>query len=102
MVTHIYPDFNMLMNRTILLKEHVRGEGEWKRKFLVQCAHQQERTQRVYTSNTAPTRYQLTMQYRTPENSTSQTTSNYKNNNNNSNNNNQLKNNNNITVDTYF
>jgi len=36
MVTHIYPDFNMLMNRTILLEEErVRGEGEWKRKFLI-------------------------------------------------------------------
>ena len=46
MVTHIYPDFNTLMNSTILLEEeHVRGEGEWKRKFLIQRARQQERTQ---------------------------------------------------------
>jgi hypothetical protein len=46
MVTHIYLDFNTLMNHTILLKEeHVRGEGEWKRKFLIQRTHQQERTQ---------------------------------------------------------
>jgi hypothetical protein len=46
MVTHIYPDFNTLMNRTILLEEeHVRGEGEQKRKFLTQHARQQERTQ---------------------------------------------------------
>ena len=46
MVTHIYLDFNTMMNRTILLEEErVRGEGEWKRKFLIQHAHQQERTQ---------------------------------------------------------
>ena len=46
MVTHIYPDFNTLMNLTILLEEEcVRGEGEWKRKFLIQRARQQERTQ---------------------------------------------------------
>ena len=46
MVTHIYPDFNTLMNRTILLKEErVRGEGEQKHKFLIQCTRQQERTQ---------------------------------------------------------
>ena len=39
MVTHIYPDINKLMNCTILLEEeHVRGKGEWKRKFLIQCA----------------------------------------------------------------
>jgi hypothetical protein len=45
MVTHIYPDFNMLMNHTILLEEkHVRGEGERKRKFLIQRVCQQERT----------------------------------------------------------
>ena len=46
MVTHIYLDFNTLMNRTILLEEErVRGEGERELKFLIQCAHQQERTQ---------------------------------------------------------
>ena len=62
MVTHIYPDFNTLMNRTILLeKERVRGEGERKRKFLIQHARQQERTQRVCTNNTTPTKYQPTM-----------------------------------------
>ena len=39
MVTHIYQDFNMLMNRTILLEEErIRGEGERKRKFLIQHA----------------------------------------------------------------
>ena len=58
MVTHIYPNFNTLMNHTILLEEErVRGEGERKRKFLIQCACPQERTQRVRTNNTAPTRY---------------------------------------------
>ena len=61
-ITHIYPDFNTLMNRTILLEEERnRSEGERKRKFLIQRAHQQERTQRVHTNNTAPTRYQSTM-----------------------------------------
>ena len=40
MVTHIYPDFNTLMNHNILLEEErVRGEGERKRKFLIQLAH---------------------------------------------------------------
>jgi hypothetical protein len=39
MVIHIYPDFNTLMNRTILLEEErMRGEGEWKRKFMIQHA----------------------------------------------------------------
>jgi hypothetical protein len=81
-ITHIYPDFNTLMNRTILLeKERNRSEGERKRKFLIQRAHQQDRTQRVYTNNTAPTRYQPTMQYRSSRSNTSQTTSNYKNHN---------------------
>jgi len=102
MVTHIYPDFNTLMNRTILLEEeHVRGEGEWKRKFLIQHALEQERTQRVCTNNIAPTRYQSTMQYRTFGTNTSQTTSNYKNNSNN-NNNNRPKSTNNTTMETYF
>jgi len=65
MVTHIYLDFNTLINRTILLEEErVRGEGERKRKFLIQHARQQERTQRVRTNNIVPTRYQPTMQYR--------------------------------------
>ena len=36
-ITHIYPDFNTLMNHTILLEEeHNRREGERKRKFLIQ------------------------------------------------------------------
>ena len=46
MVTHIYLDFNTLMNHTILLEEErVRGEGERKRQFLIQHGRQQERTQ---------------------------------------------------------
>ena len=45
-ITHIYPDFNTLMNRTILLEEECnRSEGERKRKFLIQHARQQDRTQ---------------------------------------------------------
>ena len=41
MVTHIYPDFNTLMNGTILLEEErVKGEGERKRKFLIHRACQ--------------------------------------------------------------
>ena len=55
MVTHIYPDFNTLMDRTILLEEEqVKGEGERKRKFLIQCAHHQERTQRVHKVTPQP------------------------------------------------
>ena len=38
MVTHIYQDFNMLMNRTILLQEErIKSEGERKHKFVIQC-----------------------------------------------------------------
>ena len=45
-ITHIYPDFNTLTNRTILLEEERnKSEGERKRKFLIQHAHQEERTQ---------------------------------------------------------
>jgi len=45
MVTHIYPNFNTLMNHTILLEEErVRGESEQNSKFLIQHARQQERT----------------------------------------------------------
>ena len=45
-ITHIYPDFNTLMNRTILLEEeHNKSEGERKCMFLKQRARQQERTQ---------------------------------------------------------
>ena len=38
-ITHIYPDFNTLMNRTILLEEECnRSEVERNRKFLMQRA----------------------------------------------------------------
>jgi hypothetical protein len=38
-ITHIYPDFNTLMNRTILLEEERnKSEGETKHKFLMQHA----------------------------------------------------------------
>jgi hypothetical protein len=64
-ISHVYPDFNTMMNRTILLEaELLKAEGEKKRKFNLQHARQQERTQRIKTNN-AP-RYQPTMQYRTP------------------------------------
>jgi hypothetical protein len=89
-ITHIYPDFNTLMNRAILLEEECnKSEGERKRKFLMQHARQQERTQRIRSNNTAPTRCQPTMPYRSSGSNTSQTTTNYKDNNssNNSNNN---------------
>jgi len=44
-ISHIYPDFNTLMNCTILLEEERnRSEGERKSKFLMQRAHQQEWT----------------------------------------------------------
>jgi hypothetical protein len=91
------------MNRTILLEEERnKSEGEMKRKFLMQHARQQERTQRVRTNNTAPTRYQPTMQYRSSGSNTSQTTTNYKNNNSSNNNNNQPKNSSNTTTETHF
>jgi hypothetical protein len=68
------------MNRTILLEEERnKSEGERNRKFLIQHARQQDKTQRVHTNNTAPTRYQPTMQYRSSRSNTLQTTSNYKN-----------------------
>jgi hypothetical protein len=45
-ITHIYPDFNTLMNRTILLEEERnRSEGERNHKFLIQRARQQDRAQ---------------------------------------------------------
>ena len=65
-ITHIYPDFNTLMNSTILLEEECsKMEGETKRKFNLHRARQQERMQRVRTNNTTPTKYHSTMQYRT-------------------------------------
>src|SRR6266540_70721 len=77
LVTHIYPDFNTLMNRTILLEDarsHI--ESERKRKFFTQKSKQQERLQK-FRFNPAPRpgsmqksgpsqkpAYQQTMQYR--------------------------------------
>ena len=50
-ITHIYPNFNTLMNHTILLEEECnKSEGERKRKFLIQRARQQDRTQRIRTN----------------------------------------------------
>jgi hypothetical protein len=72
-ISHVYPDFNTMMNRTILLEaELLKAEGEKKRKFNLQRARQQERTQRIRTNN-AP-RYQPTMQYRTPGSNSQQAT----------------------------
>src|SRR6266542_3740264 len=46
LITHIYPDFNTLMNRTILLEyAHSHIENERKRKFLAR-PKQQERFQK--------------------------------------------------------
>jgi len=53
-------------------------DGERKRKFNLQRARQQERTQRVKTNNTAPMKYQSTMQYRSPRTNSQQTTSAYR------------------------
>src|SRR6266542_2426601 len=47
LITHIYPDFNTLMNMTILLEDarsHI--ESERKRKFFTQKSKQQERFQK--------------------------------------------------------
>src|SRR6266540_1192226 len=77
LITHIYPDFNTLMNRTILLEDaHSHIESERKRKFLAQRPRQQERFQRS-RFNPPPrpgniqrsgppqkSAYQQTMQYR--------------------------------------
>src|SRR5438034_627850 len=52
LITHIYPDFNTLMNRTILLEDarsHI--ESERKRKFSTQKSKQQERFQRYQTNS---------------------------------------------------
>ena len=47
LVTHIYPDFNTLMNRAILLENaRLELENDRKRKFNVQKQKQQERMQR--------------------------------------------------------
>src|SRR6266540_6637717 len=77
LTTHIYPDFNTLLNRTILLEDarsHI--ESERKRKFLTQKSKQQERFQKPrfnpsprpgYTQRSGPSQrpvYQQTMQYR--------------------------------------
>ena len=79
-ITHIYSDFNTLMNRTILLEEErSKMEGKRKSKFNLQRARQQERTQRVKTNNTTPTKYQSTMQYKSSGTNSQQTTSSYKN-----------------------
>ena len=53
LITHIYPDFNTLMNRTTLLEDarsHI--ETERKRKFLAR-PNQQERFQ-IYRTNSFP------------------------------------------------
>ena len=82
------------MNRTIRLEEErSKMEGERKRKFNLQRARQQERTQRVKTNNTTPTKYQSTMQYKSSGTNSQQTTSSYKNYNT------QPKSNNNATTD---
>jgi hypothetical protein len=47
-VGHTYPDFNTMMNQTLLIEaEHLKAEGERKRKFNKMSARQQERTQRT-------------------------------------------------------
>lgn len=104
-VTHVYPDFNTLMNRTILLEEeHNKTEGERKRKLLIQQLRQQDKTQRVRYNNTAPTKFQSTMQYKSSGSNTSQTMSNFRRNtsSNNGSSNSQSRNNITPTVDACF
>jgi hypothetical protein len=49
LVTHIYPDFDTLMNMAILLENaHLEMESDRKRKFNAQKIKQQERTQRSH------------------------------------------------------
>jgi hypothetical protein len=64
-IGHIYPDFNTLMNKSILIEEERnKTERERKHKFLIQRACQPERTQQARSNNSTPTRYPTTMQYR--------------------------------------
>ena len=63
LVTHIYPDFNTLMNKTILL-ENARSEleNDRKRKFSAQKQKQQERIQRPrFGYNPQKPRFQPTL-----------------------------------------
>ena len=63
LVTHIYPDFNTFMNRTVLL-ENARSELEKdrKRKFSAQKQKQQERIQRPrFGYNPQKPRFQPTL-----------------------------------------
>jgi Retrotransposon gag protein len=66
LVTHIYPDFNTLMNRAILL-ENARSEldNDRKRRIKAQEIKQQERTQRFRYNNPPQLKFQPIMQYRT-------------------------------------
>ena len=66
LVTHIYPDFNTLMNQAILL-ENARSEleNDRKRKFNAQKQKQQERMQRPHFGyNPQKPRFQPTLQFK--------------------------------------
>jgi hypothetical protein len=67
----IYPDFNTLMNMTILT-ERAREEEkkENKRKFMEHKAQQQERPQRQRSFGHPVSRFQVPMQYRTQSQAT--------------------------------
>ena len=69
LVTHIYPDFNTLMNKVILL-ENARSEleNDRKRKFNAQRQKQQERIQRPrFGYNQQKARFQPTLQFKASE-----------------------------------
>jgi hypothetical protein len=78
-VGHTYPDFNTMVNQTLLIEaEHLKAEGEKKRKFNLLRTRQQERTQRIKTNNAL--KYQPTMKYRMPGSNTQQTNPTFRNN----------------------
>jgi len=66
LVTHIYPNFNTLMNRAILLENaRLELENDRKRKFTTQKQKQQERMQRPHFGyNSQKPRFQPTLQFR--------------------------------------
>ena len=66
LVTHIYPDFNTLMNKAIHL-ENARSEleNDRKRKFNAQSQRQQERTQRPrFGYSQQKSKFQPTLQFK--------------------------------------
>jgi Retrotransposon gag protein/Zinc knuckle len=65
LVANIYPDFNTLMNRTILLENaRLEWSNDQKRKFKAREIKQQERTQRFRSNSPHRSKFQPIMQFR--------------------------------------